>query len=132
MFYAPEFWYKTTQKALETAEDAACENEVKNAVVAFVHVELEDETQQRNILTKLVKNIKWLAGKFDSKRVVLHSFSHLSTSKSSPTFALQTLTSARSRLERIGYAVEVTPFGYLHEFSLHVSGESLGRVFKEI
>jgi predicted deacetylase len=132
MFYATEFWYKTTYKALDDAADAACDRKTQNAVVAFVHAEAEDEPQESRVLTKMIKNIKWLAGKFNAKDVVLHSFSHLSTSKSSPEFALRLLTDARERLTNAGYAVEMTPFGYLHEFSLHVSGESLGRVFKAI
>ncbi len=132
MFYAPEFWFKTTYKVLETAEDTECEQRVRDTVVVFVHAEAEDEANASKILTKMVKNIKWLAGKFACKSVVLHSFSHLATSKSSPEFAHQILIDARRRLTHIGFTVEMTPFGYLHEFSLHVTGESLGRVFKEI
>jgi hypothetical protein len=132
MFYAPEFWFKTTYKVLDTVEDTECEKRIQDTVVAFVHAEAEDEADASKILTKMVKNIKWLAGKFASKNVVLHSFSHLATSKSSPEFAHQILVDAKRRLTNIGFVVEMTPFGYLHEFSLHVSGESLGRVFKEI
>jgi hypothetical protein len=39
---------------------------------------------------------------------------------------------ARQRLETSGYSVTVTPFGYLNEWKLHVAGESLAKVFKEI
>ena len=51
--------------------------------------EAEDEERSRKVLTKMVKNIKWLAGKFSSKSVALHSFSHLSTSRASIDFARQ-------------------------------------------
>jgi len=130
MFYVHEFWYKTTHKVLETAAAAEKERRVENAVVIFVHAEAEDEEQKSGVLRKLVKNIKWLAGKFDTKNVVLHSFAHLSDSKSSPLFAESILIEAQKRLARVGYTVDVSPFGYLNEFKIHVSGESLGRVFK--
>ncbi|MCZ6680129.1 MAG: threonyl-tRNA synthetase editing domain-containing protein [Candidatus Poribacteria bacterium] len=132
MFYAPEFWFKTTYKVLDTVADTACDQRIRDTVVVFVHAEAEDEARAGKVLTKMVKNIKWLAGKFASKTVVLHSFSHLGMSKSSPEFAHQILIDAGNRLTNTGFTVEMTPFGYLHEFSLHVSGESLGRVFKEI
>ena len=79
----------------------------------------------------MVKNIKWLAGKFSNTNVALHWFSHLATSKCSPEFAQQILVDAKVHLENTGFTTEITSFGYLHEFSLYVSGESLGRVFKE-
>lgn len=132
MFYAPEFWFKTTHKVLDAVEDTACDKQIRDTVVAFVHAEAEDEARRGKVLTKMLKNIKWLAGKLASKNVVLHSFSHLATSKSSSEFARQILIDAKKRLDNAGFSVEMTPFGYLHEFSLHVSGESLGRVFKEI
>jgi hypothetical protein len=132
MFYAHDFWFKTAEKVLDAAEDTQQDRRVPESVVVFVHAEAEDEERAGKVLTRMVKNIKWLTGKFGSKSVVLHSFSHLATSKSSSEFAHQILIDAKARLENTGFNVELTPFGYLHEFSLHVSGESLGRVFKEI
>jgi len=78
-----------------------------------------------------VKNVKWLAGKFKSRNIVLHSFNHLSSSKSSPDFAKRLLDDVIIRLERTGYTVMQTPFGYFHEFRMHVAGDSLAKVFKE-
>ena len=132
MFYAHEFWFRTTHRVLDSVEKLDHDERVKEAVVAFIHAEAEDEAQSSKVLTKMVKNIKWLAGKFNSKNIVLHSFSHLSGSSASPEFARQILVDAQKRLQTVGFTAQMTPFGYLHEFSLHVSGESLGRVFKEI
>jgi hypothetical protein len=73
----------------------------------------------------------WLAGKFGTKNVVLHSFNHLSSSKSSPEFAKTLLEEVRLRLERTGCKVMTTPFGYFNEFRMHVAGDSLAKVFKE-
>ena len=132
MFYAHEFWFKTTHKALDSAVDLDRDERIQETVVVFVHAEAGDEDRTSKVLTKMVKNIKWLAGKFGSKNVVLHSFSHLSTSRASPDFAQQILVDAKKRLQAVGFTTHATTFGYLHEFSLHVSGESLGRVFKDI
>ena len=33
-------------------------------------------------------------------------------------------------VERTGYTVMTTPFGYFNEFSIHVAGDSLAKVFK--
>jgi hypothetical protein len=135
LFYSPSFWFKTYQKVLEQVEDQDMEANSQHAIVVFYHVEAEDlerRGKRGKVLTKFIKNIKWLAGKFDSKNVVLHSFNHLSGSKAPADFAEGLVQDARQRLETSGYSVTVTPFGYLNEWKLHVAGESLAKVFKEI
>ena len=132
LFYAPSFWFKTYQKVLQQVPDQKVETDCHHAVVVFYQVEAEDPERRRKILTKFIKNIKWLAGKFDSNSVVLHSFNHLSNSKAPADFAEGLVQDARQRLERNGYSVTVTPFGYLNEWKLHVAGESLAKVFKNI
>jgi hypothetical protein len=132
LFYAPSFWFKTYQKVLEQVPDQDLEADCQHAIVVFYHVEAEDLKRSAKVLTKFIKNIKWLSGKFDSKSVVLHSFNHLSGSKAPADFADELIQQARDRLERSGYSVTVTPFGYLNEWKLHVAGESLAKVFKEI
>ena len=132
LFYSPSFWFKTYQKVLEQVENQDMEANCQDAVVVFYHVEAEDLERRGKVLTKFIKNIKWLAGKFGSKSVVLHSFNHLSGSKAPADFAEGLIQEAQDRLERSGYSVTVTPFGYLNEWKLHVAGESLAKVFKEI
>ena len=132
LFYAPSFWFKTYRKVLEQVDDQELEANCQEAVVVFYHVEAEDLERRGKVITKFVKNIKWLAGKFDSKKVVLHSFNHLSNSKAPVDFAEELLQDACDRLKRAGYSLTVTPFGYLNEWKLHVAGDSLAKVFKEI
>ena len=131
MFYAPEFWFKTYQKVLDEVEDRDIEEITENAIVVFYHVEAEDEEKRSSVLTKLVKNIKWLSGKFKTKNLVIHSFNHLSTSKASPDFSNSLIEDAKARLTNSGFAITETPFGYLNEWKIHVAGESLAKVFKE-
>ena len=132
LFYAPSFWFKTYKKVLEHVPDREQEALFEKVVVVFYQVEAEDVDRRGKVLTKFIKNIKWLAGKFESNTVVLHSFNHLSGSKAGPEFAGPLIDDACERLERSGYTVGMTPFGFLNEWKLHVAGDSLAKVFKEI
>ena len=132
MFQARRFWYRPFSKTLEQAEDASGEEEVPEAAVIFVHAEAEDEQRRSKVLSKALKNIKWLANKRDLKNIVLHSFTHLADSKASPEFAHGFLEEVAGRLQQTGYNVWLTPFGYVCEWELAVYGESLAKVFKEI
>ncbi len=131
MFYAKKWWYKTAAKTLASMPDIKVEESIHNAVVIFFHAESADEETFARVSEKFVKNAKWLAGKFTTKNIVLHSFNHLSSSKSSPDFAKRLLDDVIIRLERAGFTVMQTPFGYFNEFSIDVAGDSLAKVFKE-
>lgn len=131
MFFSHEWWYKTASKGIQDVPEIEKEEYVKNAVVIFVHAEAFDEEKRDSTLQKFVKNTKWIAGKFGTKNVVLHSFNHLSSSKASPAFAHTILNETAERLQRAGYNVMMTPFGYFNEFRMHVAGDSLAKVFKE-
>lgn len=131
MFYTKEWWYKTASKTLQTVPDEEKEESVNDAVVIFFHCEAGDEGKYNGSVQKFVKNAKWLAGKFGVRNIVLHSFNHLSSSKSSVEFAMRLLEDVGQRLQRAGYQVIQTPFGYFNEFRMHVAGDSLAKVFKE-
>lgn len=131
MFYTHEWWYRTASKSLPDAPDIDREESLKSAVVIFYHSEAADEANRESVIQKFVKNTKWIAGKFSTKNVVLHSFNHLASSKSSPEFARSLLDDVVERLQRTGYTVMTTPFGYFNEFKMHVAGDSLAKVFKE-
>ncbi|RJX36324.1 MAG: hypothetical protein C4525_01195 [Desulfarculus sp.] len=132
MFYTPSFWFKTFQRVLAEAPEADQEQEIEQAVVVFYQAEAGDEERRAKVLAKLIKNVKWLAGKFGASNVVLHSFNHLSASKAPPELAAGLAEEAAQRLAAAGFAVTATPFGYLNEWKMHVAGESLAKVFKEI
>ena len=131
MFYTKEWWYKSATRTLDNVPEEDREESVSGAVVIFFHAEEKDESDFAGVAQKFLKNVKWLAGKFGTKNVVLHSFNHLSSSKSSPEFALRLLQEVRQRLENTDYSVMLTPFGYFNEFRMHVAGDSLAKVFKE-
>lgn len=132
MFQARRFWFQPFSKTLADAEDAGGEEEVREAVVVFLCAEAEDESKGSKLLTKALKNIKWLARKRGLERVVLHSFAHLSASVASADFAGNFIETLGSRLTDTGYEVRITPFGYFCEWDLSVYGESLAKVYKEL
>jgi len=132
LFYTHTWWFKTASKSLPQAPDIEREDSIEKTVVVFFHAEAEDEGKGKSLLDKVVKNIKWLAGKFGTKSVVIHSFNHLSSSKASPEFSEQIIKQTAEKLQNAGYMVMCTPFGYFNEFKMHVGGESLAKVFKEL
>jgi len=132
MFLAPRFRYRpfvSTSDGARINDDEQC---VRNAAVIFVHAEENDPLAGARLLTKFVKNVKWIANKREYKNVVLHSFTHLSESKSAPEFAESFLSRASERLSASGYRVRLTPFGYSCEWELTVHGEPLAKVFKNL
>lgn len=131
MFYTSEWWYKTAVKSLPDVEDVDRQEEMEHAVVIFFHSEEKDVEDRAGVLKKFLKNVKWIAGKFETKHVVLHSFNHLGMSKAPAYFAKGLLEEVRERLEHTGFTVMNTPFGYFNEFRMHVAGDSLAKVYKE-
>ena len=131
LFYAHSFSYETASKSLSTVPDVKKKESAADAAVVFFHVEAEDVAKRGKVVQKFVKNVKWLCGKFSTRKVVLHSFNHLSGSKADPGFSRELLDEVAERLARTGFQVMVTPFGYFNEFTIHVAGDSLAKVFKE-
>ena len=131
MFQASQFAFHPFEKMLPDA-DESCEVQATDAVVVFLHSEPQDEAASADLETKVVKNIKWIAGKRGLRTVVLHSFTHLAEASASPAFARTFIDSAAARLRNTGYQVAVTPFGWVGAWDLSVYGESLAKVFKSL
>lgn len=133
-FQAKRFWWKTFEKTLAGAADQEVEREVRDAVVAFVHVERADAEPDRqpSVFRQALKHLKWLANKRELRTIVLHSFTHLGAESSAPEGAEDMLRRLAARLAETGYETHVTPFGYLNEWDLSVYGESLAKVWKQI
>lgn len=123
---------KPHSKNLEGVSDCRDELSAEGAVLALVHAEPSDEERRAKVATRMVKNIKWVAGKFSSRRVVLHYFAHLGRERAPAEFAKELVEAVAERLRGVDYDVTVTPYGYFTEFKLHVAGESMAKVFVEI
>lgn len=133
MFYCKEFWYRVGRKSLAQDDSLiGTEWSGENCSVIFIHVEAEDETREKSVASKLLKNTVWHARKVNTNCVVLHSFAHLSESKASPDFAKNLIEKVAEKLKQKGFDVHVTPFGYFLEFRIHIYDEPISRVFKSI
>lgn len=129
------FWYCERMgwtPSLKTLDDAAeaAPDEIRQAVVAFVHVEPSDVQEASSAETKLVKNAKWLARKWDTESILLHSFAHLGEDKAPPDVARELLTRAEGRLVKASYSASQTPYGYFLDLELTAPGHPLARVYK--
>lgn len=133
MIYCKHFAYTPTTKTIDLAHDKSESGEFQNIQTAFIQLEDEDRDREGEVAKKLLKNLKWICGKNDtSKRIILHSFAHLSESKAPPEFTQSFLNSIDQRLTASGYEVHQTPFGYFLDLQVDAPGFSLARVFKSI
>jgi hypothetical protein len=133
MIYCKHFAYTPTTKTIDIAHDKSESGEFQNIQTAFIQLEEEDRDREGEVAKKLLKNLKWICGKNDTnKRIILHSFAHLSESKAPPEFTQSFLNSIDQRLTASGYEVHQTPFGYFLDLQVDAPGFSLARVFKSI
>lgn len=129
-WYCQRFAWTPTIKTLDQVPDSGPE-EVKDTVVAFVHVEPRDLAPGSSSLTKLLKNAKWLARKWEVSEILLHSFTHLAQEKAGPDQAKSLLDQAEARLTNAGYNASQTAYGYFNDISMEAKGHPLARIFKE-
>jgi hypothetical protein len=132
LLFVHDYWLRPYEKSVPEAPDRSEPMESRDAVVALVHVEQHDPEQHAKLVTKAIKQVKWLAGKFGTRSIVLHSFAHLAATRADPKAAEALLADMQDRLAASGYSVQVSPFGYFNEFRLHVAGPSLAKVFAEL
>ncbi len=130
MIYMNKFSYNPTIKTVESMPDFTEEKEYENIQAAFIQVEKEDEENETAVKKKLLKNLKWIAGKNSTKEIILHSFAHLSESKAEPEFTKSLFDNIDERLVNSGFEVKQTPFGYFLDLKIDAPGYSLARVFK--
>jgi len=131
MTFSNRISYKPKIKNLETANLDEKGAELKEILVCFIHAEAQDEEDFNETEKKLVKNVKWGCRKNETKRVLLHSFAHLSSSKASPEFTKKIFDAAEKRLLNANFEVYQSPFGYFLDLSIDMPGYSQARIFRE-
>jgi hypothetical protein len=130
--YCSKFGYTPTIKTVEKVPENISSEQYENIQAAFIHVEQEDIEKDKETEKKLVKNLKWICGKNRVKKVILHSFAHLSESKADPDYTIHFFNKVEERMKNAGYEVYQTPFGYFLDLQIDAPGFSLARVFKNI
>jgi hypothetical protein len=130
-WYCDHFAWVPAVKTLADAPDAE-PAEHDRSIVAFVHVEPKDLEEANPAETKLVKNAKWLARKWEIRRIILHSFTHLGEQKADADQARALLDRAQERLENAGYLTTQTPYGHFLNLHIDAPGHPLARIYKEL
>ena len=131
MLHVRDFWYQTHCPNLETKEERQQEATVAGgAVLAWIHVEPHDLDDRVTAVRKTIKNLKWHARKGEVDQVVLHSFAHLADESAEAEESREIIEAIGERLEKVGYRVHHTPWGYFNEFKMHVEGPGIAKVFK--
>ncbi len=133
MIYCNRFAYNPSMRTLDISDENAEPAKFDKIQVAFIQIEEEDQEKEVEAARKLIKNLKWICGKNESgKKIILHSFAHLSESKAPPEFTREFFNQIDERLTNSGFEVHQTPFGYFLDLVLDAPGFSLARVFKSI
>ena len=130
MIYCDSFSYQPVNKSLADFPDVEEGGSFEKTLVAFIQTEEADMENAKPVETKLVKNLKWGAKKNNTKKVVLHSFAHLSESKAEPHFTKELFDKAEERMKNAGYTCAQTPFGYFLDIDVKAPGVSQARIFK--
>ena len=128
-WYCQRFGWTPAMKTLDDAPEAE-PAVLTRTIVAFVHIEPRDLHNDRSAETKLIKNAKWLARKWKTLQIVLHSFTHLGEEKAEAGEARKLLDRAQQRLQSAGYSIFQTPYGYFLNLSIDAPGHPLARIFK--
>ena len=132
IIYTEHFAYQPAHKTLDDQPDCTEPGVVTDAVVGLIHVEPADSESSSRVATKLVKNLKWAARKNETRRIVLHSFSHLAEEKADAVFTKELLNRSEERLRQADYDVWQTPFGYFLDLDLKAPGLPTARIFISI
>jgi len=133
VMYVNSFSYTPAVKNIESMDEVAEGQSFSNAILAFIQVEETDEEKDvKSREKKLVNHLKWTARKNNTKRVILHSFAHLSESKASPEFTRELFDQAELRLQNAGFEAAQTPFGYFLDLKIDAPGYSLARIWASL
>ncbi len=131
--YVDEFSYKPAIKNLDAVEEVTTGAAFTDAILAFIQVEESDEEHDvKSREKKLVNHLKWTARKNNCKKIILHSFAHLSGSKASVKFTGEIFLHAEKRLQNSGFLTAQTPFGYFLDLEIKAPGHSLARIWAEL
>ncbi len=133
MLYLDRLWYRVG--AMSYAKDESIigeEHSFGECLLILIHVEEGDVERRNKLIKKLLNNIRWYSRKTGVNRIVLHSFAHLSESKSDPEYAREIIATVEERLREKDLEVYTTPFGYFLELEIRIRAEPIARVFKEL
>lgn len=129
IFYAHVFSWSAVVTQKEDDNDYQGDT-MKNTLVSFVHIEPEDNDPEKKVVTRFLKQIKQIARKWETKNIVLYSFSHLGEAKAEINISRSMIRKIAKRLREVGYEVKSTPFKCFVNFNMDSPGAPLSRVYR--
>jgi hypothetical protein len=114
------------------ADDEPQAVRVDDALVVFSAAEKKDESEPDAVADRATAAIMQVAKQLGARVLVLHSFAHLFVELSTPEIARQILNATQAGLEREGYNVEQTAFGWFNRLDMQAKGHPLSRVARQV
>lgn len=134
IIHADRFSFRVTDKTsvagfvgeLAPGEDRA---EIAEALVAFLAVEKQDESDTQDVAQQAVTQIRATAEKVGARRVMAYPYAHLSSDLAKPRVATEVFDQIVEQL-RADRTLEVhrAPFGYYKAFDISCKGHPLSEL----
>jgi hypothetical protein len=105
---------------------------VDDALVVFAAAEKKDEFEPEAVAGRAAAAITQVAKQLGTRAIVLHSFAHLFVELSTPEIAREILNATQAGLEREGYNVGQTAFGWFNRLDMQAKGHPLSRVARQV
>lgn len=126
--------WQALKKALKSIPDLSPKDldkkRVEEALVVLTAVEKTD-SKTKELIEKLVQDIKSISTQVNTKNIVLYPYAHLSKNLSDPDTAIRTLDEAEKALKKEKFNVSRAPFGYYKTFELKVKGHPLSELSRD-
>ncbi len=135
LIHAGEFWYKTKDKALESAEElteSIPEDKEENALVTFMSVEEGDPQCTNELEEKVLRDISEVVERIKPSSIVIYPYAHLSGKLAPPEDALRILTFLEGKIREHFSNLRVVraPFGWYKSFRIYCLGHPLSELSK--
>jgi len=133
IWHVDGFAAEPTERGRSPVADAEPQTvRVKDALVVFAAVEKKDEAEPEATAQRAAAATLQVAKQLGARTVVLHSFAHLFVELSTPEMARQILNATQAGLEREGYNVGQTAFGWFNRLDMQAKGHPLSRVARQV
>lgn len=126
--------FETTTEAGEgmgETEGVPMEGRMEDCVTAFISVESEDEADLDAVVENAAAELRDVAGKLNTRKVVLYPYAHLSDDLASPESAKTVLRDLQRELEA-DFEVLRAPFGWYKAFEVSCKGHPLSELSRHV
>ncbi len=127
LIHADYMEYEVKEKTKFAEDYKGTGDRLEEVLVAFVSVEKGDNEE---VAKKAVEEIKDVAEKVGSKRILIYPYAHLSPNLADPETAINILKILESEIK--DFEVKRAPFGWYKSFKISCKGHPLSELSREI